>query len=277
MIIMNGHEVSDQFADFWQRNGGIAIFGWPITPQRHETLADGLLYTVQYFERARFELHPEHAGTPFEIQLGRLGAELVNARTINPSITPPAAITISWIDRPHPDDYSYAGIPTISLPLFTAVLEGRESPVLDEAEAVVYYDECRRLNINPAAAIAFFLKESEVGTYKHSPHPQLAQAKNWGNLRPAAALVGKKGSRASGIYDAGKKLWHFARFDTWLLGLTGWCEYMHRRFPNMTIGQLLLDYAPEKDGNNPRRYARQVNDWIATWDKKSATFTIHPL
>jgi len=32
-------------------------------------------YTVQYFERQRFELHPENAGTQFEVLLGRLGAE----------------------------------------------------------------------------------------------------------------------------------------------------------------------------------------------------------
>jgi hypothetical protein len=28
---------------------------------------------VQYFERARFEWHPEHLGTPSEFQLGLLG------------------------------------------------------------------------------------------------------------------------------------------------------------------------------------------------------------
>jgi len=31
---------------------------------------------VQYFERNRFELHPEQAGTPFEAQLGLLGTQL---------------------------------------------------------------------------------------------------------------------------------------------------------------------------------------------------------
>jgi hypothetical protein len=28
---------------------------------------------VQYFERARFELHPENAGTQYEVLLGQLG------------------------------------------------------------------------------------------------------------------------------------------------------------------------------------------------------------
>jgi len=37
--------------------------------------SDGKEYTVQYFERARFEFHPEAAGTPYEVQLGLLGAQ----------------------------------------------------------------------------------------------------------------------------------------------------------------------------------------------------------
>jgi hypothetical protein len=32
---------------------------------------------VQYFQRARFEYHPEHAGTPYEVQLGLLGDQLL--------------------------------------------------------------------------------------------------------------------------------------------------------------------------------------------------------
>jgi hypothetical protein len=43
---------------------------------------------VQYFERARFELHPENAGTPYEILLGHLGREALAARQV-----PLAAVT----------------------------------------------------------------------------------------------------------------------------------------------------------------------------------------
>ena len=31
------------------------------------------MYTVQYFERARFEWHPTDAGGPDEVQLGLIG------------------------------------------------------------------------------------------------------------------------------------------------------------------------------------------------------------
>ncbi|MCS7050576.1 MAG: hypothetical protein NZL87_03080, partial [Thermomicrobium sp.] len=35
---------------------------------------------MQYFERARFEYHPEHRGTPYEVLLGLLGREYLQAR-----------------------------------------------------------------------------------------------------------------------------------------------------------------------------------------------------
>ena len=42
-------------------------------------LDDGRPYTVQYFERNRFEYHPEYARTKNEVLLGRLGAGLLAA------------------------------------------------------------------------------------------------------------------------------------------------------------------------------------------------------
>jgi Zn-dependent protease len=72
-----GHNVSPTFLTYWQENGGLALFGYPITEERIEkNPIDGKEYTVQYFERNRFELHPELAGTSFEVQLGLLGAQL---------------------------------------------------------------------------------------------------------------------------------------------------------------------------------------------------------
>ena len=65
-----GHHVADPFLATWRRLGGLETFGYPLTEAFEE---DGML--VQYFERARFEWHPENAGTPHEILLGRLGAD----------------------------------------------------------------------------------------------------------------------------------------------------------------------------------------------------------
>ena len=67
-----GHLIATPFRTFWQTRGGLAIFGLPIGEALME---DGRL--VQYFERARMELHPELAGTPYEVQLGHLGVQVL--------------------------------------------------------------------------------------------------------------------------------------------------------------------------------------------------------
>ena len=63
--------LSGPFLRYWQADGGLAIFGYPIS---EELMEDG--YLVQYFERNRFEYHPEFAGTRNEVLLGLLGIEV---------------------------------------------------------------------------------------------------------------------------------------------------------------------------------------------------------
>jgi hypothetical protein len=41
-----------QFLDYWQKNGGLIRFGYPITDEMIETAADGSAVRVQYFQRA---------------------------------------------------------------------------------------------------------------------------------------------------------------------------------------------------------------------------------
>jgi peptide/nickel transport system substrate-binding protein len=68
-------------ARFWQQKGGLSQFGFPISQPFQEVTREtdpkvaGKSFLVQYFERQRFEYHPENKGTPFEVLLGRLGAE----------------------------------------------------------------------------------------------------------------------------------------------------------------------------------------------------------
>ena len=83
-----GHWLAAGFKHFWEANGGLATFGYPLTEEFQEVNpADGQVYTVQYFERARFEYHPEHRGTPFEVQLGLLGRQVTAGRS-DPPFTP---------------------------------------------------------------------------------------------------------------------------------------------------------------------------------------------
>lgn len=64
-----GHTLQGPFLAFWDAHGGLATFGYPITDEFEE---DGR--TVQYFERQRFELHPENQ-PPYDVLLGLLGVE----------------------------------------------------------------------------------------------------------------------------------------------------------------------------------------------------------
>ena len=68
----SGHYLCSGFRDYWQRRGGLEIFGFPISEEFTE---NG--YTVQYFERARFEWHPENAGTPYVVLGGHLGRKMM--------------------------------------------------------------------------------------------------------------------------------------------------------------------------------------------------------
>lgn len=84
---LNGFPVEEPFATYWNENGGLAQQGLPLAPAFTETNpTDGKPYKTQYFERARFESHPEYPNTP--VLLGLLGREQFQAkypdRPINP-------------------------------------------------------------------------------------------------------------------------------------------------------------------------------------------------
>jgi hypothetical protein len=70
-----GKTVRGAFLRYWDTHGGLPQQGYPISDEMRETSdIDGKTYTVQYFQRAVFELHPEHRGTPHEVLLSLLGS-----------------------------------------------------------------------------------------------------------------------------------------------------------------------------------------------------------
>jgi uncharacterized protein YkwD len=88
-----GHAIDPRFWGYWSSYGlefdgqhgtsaeeSLALFGLPLSePVMERSATDGKTYLTQWFERARFELHPENAGTPYEVLLGLLGAEAAGA------------------------------------------------------------------------------------------------------------------------------------------------------------------------------------------------------
>ena len=68
-----GKRVSGLFLDYWDKNGGLPQQGFPISEMFTEMSdLNGKPYTVQYFERAVFEYHPENQA-PFNVLLSQLG------------------------------------------------------------------------------------------------------------------------------------------------------------------------------------------------------------
>jgi hypothetical protein len=71
-----GKSICRPMEAYWRNYGGVQQFGFPISEAVSEpNEVDGKTYLVQYFERARFELHPENAGTQYEVLLGQLGLQ----------------------------------------------------------------------------------------------------------------------------------------------------------------------------------------------------------
>ncbi|HEX2909197.1 MAG TPA: hypothetical protein VH186_00210 [Chloroflexia bacterium] len=74
-----GFTVCGNFLAYWQNHGGLARQGFPISPVFDEQnppppAGDGKVHRVQYFQRARFEEHPENQ-PPYEVLSGLLGSE----------------------------------------------------------------------------------------------------------------------------------------------------------------------------------------------------------
>jgi len=70
------HTLSGAFLQAWNKQGGLAIVGLPKTQVFEERNPDdGGTYQVQYFERARMELHPGKNGQPDIVLFGLLGNE----------------------------------------------------------------------------------------------------------------------------------------------------------------------------------------------------------
>lgn len=78
-----GYQVCYAFLAFFESNGGISQFGYPISGLESH---DG--WFVQYFQRARFEWHPERS--PGEkVMLSNLGTSFFQFNNENPSLLKP--------------------------------------------------------------------------------------------------------------------------------------------------------------------------------------------
>ncbi len=150
-----GHTLRGEFLAFWKAHGGPEIFGAPIT----EPFMQGGR-TVQYFEKVRFEHHPDHDGDPFEIQLSQLGRYFLGDRTF------PALPAGQGNGRYFPETGQYVqggflqfwedrgGLDIFGLPL---------SPEIQEGDMIVQYFERARFEWEPQQGGGGEVKLSQLG------------------------------------------------------------------------------------------------------------------
>jgi polysaccharide biosynthesis protein PslG len=162
-----GFTVSGRFLEVWMGThtyqDGVAINGYPISDAHDEVNpADGKTYRVQWFERARFELHPDQA-PPNDVQLGLLGKDAVwNTRRDEPPFQPVAqpanaGATLAWVPETRHTIRGafltfwtrYGGTQQFGYPLSE---EFSEINALDHRPYTVQYFERSRFEYHPGLA-----------------------------------------------------------------------------------------------------------------------------
>jgi hypothetical protein len=174
-----GHSLQGGFRAYWEAHGGLAQFGYPLTEEFKETSpTDGRVYTVQYFERNRFEWHPENR-PPYDILLGLLGDTVTQERrpeapfrplVLSPPY-PPYYMLTGHIVAPQFVAYwqSHGGLPVYGYPLSEAFTE--TSPT-DGKPYLVQYFERNRLEYHPELPDPFRVSLGLLGV-------QVLQARGW--------------------------------------------------------------------------------------------------
>lgn len=114
-----GHNVGPAFVAYWEKFGGLQNFGFPLSELLIErNAADGKQYQVLYFERGRFEYHPENGDTDYAVLLGQLGRERMDramvpmsarAAEAPPVTMPPPGVTVT-------KNFSATGFPYLAGP-----------------------------------------------------------------------------------------------------------------------------------------------------------------
>jgi YVTN family beta-propeller protein len=170
-----GQTVSGLFLDYWNAHGGLMQLGYPISALQGEASeTDGRMYTVQYFERAVLEYHPENAGGPFAVlpaQLGTFryyarygagGAPGQHATTTNPLKFAETGKTLGGGFRAYWE--SHGGLARQGYPISDEFTEVSE---LDGKPYTVQYFERAVFEFHPENAAPYDVLLAQLGTARY--------------------------------------------------------------------------------------------------------------
>ncbi len=176
-----GYCISGRIRDYWENQGGLSVFGYPIGEQ-HAEMIEGQEYQVQWFERARLELHPENT-PPYDVVLGRLGATLLEQQGGAESPVEPKEgcqffaetghnvcgdILAAWQAQgvefdgqpgtAHAESLALAGLP---------LTEARTETLSDGQQYVVQWFERARFELHPENAPPYHVLQGLLGNETH--------------------------------------------------------------------------------------------------------------
>ena len=172
-----GHTLAGRFLEYWQANGGLPQFGYPISAVVDEVGEDGQRHQVQYFERNRFELHPGNP-RPYDVLLGRLGVASLARRGIDWKTLPTAAPASGCHFFPETGHnlcqpflsywQSHGGLPIYGFPISEAHAE--VSPT-DGRTYTVQYFERNRFEHHPENPAAYTVQLGLLGSEIYGVRP----------------------------------------------------------------------------------------------------------
>ncbi len=168
-----GHSVSGQFLTYWDGHGGLAQQGYPISQEMAEKSdLNGQSYTVQYFERAVFEKHPENK-PPFDTLLSQLGtfrykqkyptgAPDQHVSTVNPRKFAETGHTLGGVFRSYWENHG--GLAQHGFPISD---EFTEKSDLNGQNYTVQYFERAVFEIHPENQPPYNVLLSQLGTFQY--------------------------------------------------------------------------------------------------------------
>ncbi|MDZ4718626.1 MAG: hypothetical protein SH847_09240 [Roseiflexaceae bacterium] len=173
------------FKEIWEKQGGLAIFGLPISSEIQEQLEDGTTRTTQYFERSRFEYHPEFPDGQ-RVLISLLGRKLAPAALttpLAPGSTPPPLTPLTTTPV------------TLKRPLIPASNNATVSPAAALAGQTFTFTAS---GFNSGEDVALWSAAPD-GTV--TPFESRVKADTKGTLDTAAITFSTKADAASGIWS----------------------------------------------------------------------------
>lgn len=186
-----GKTVKGRFLEYWQGNGGLAQQGYPIAePFSELSETDGKTYTVQYFERAVFELHPENKA-PNDVLLSLLGnflykqkypAGAANQKVNNSSGSRLFTETGKRVGGKFLDYLRQnGGLAQQGLPISD---EFQEKSDLDGKLYTVQYFERAVFEMHPENQAPYDVLLSQLGTFRHKANYEVKPAPSTASATP---------------------------------------------------------------------------------------------